>query len=97
MEPKQFKKWFKREVTPRWPAWQINKVKLTDWFAALANFDELTITQAVSFHRIEDEPAIPSIKKVRAFALELTIQKLRAENNRLKHLLADWPVRLSQN
>lgn len=84
MELKKFRKWFKQEVVPRWPAWKVHKVNIIDWFIALNKFDKLIITKAVSEHYINDEPDIPSIKKVRQIALELSWQAQQNEIFKLK-------------
>ena len=64
MNKTDFLEWFRTQVQPRWPAWQVNPCLLSDWYAAFGRYDVATLTEAVRQHKIRDDPSRPRISKV---------------------------------
>ncbi len=71
MKKSSFMAWFREQVEPRWPGWQVNGAILSDWCVALGRYDEATLTEAIRRHKIRDDPAHPKISKVVSLAREL--------------------------
>jgi hypothetical protein len=71
MTKRQFATWFREQVQPRWPTWQVNPCLLGDWCEALARYNTDTLTKAIRLHRIREDLSRPRISKVVAIAREL--------------------------
>lgn len=71
MTKHEFVTWFSEQVQPRWPSWQVNACLLSDWYAVLGQHDIATLTEAVSRHKIDDEPKQPSIRQMRALVCRI--------------------------
>jgi len=64
MSKTDFLKWFNESVKGRWPKWEVSECVLGDWFSVFGGYDVAVLTEAVRRHRIYDDPAIPSTKRL---------------------------------
>ena len=71
MSKTDFLKWFNESVKGRWPKWEVSECVLGDWFSVFGGHDVAVLTEAVRRHRIYDDPAIPSTKRLLEIAKRL--------------------------
>ncbi len=64
MELNEFNQWFIEQVAARWPEWDIESFVLNDWFYSLGSYDEAMLTKAVRDHKVLDDPACRSSKRI---------------------------------